>query len=221
MMIRFGVSYSGESGGSGSSLKTSSTAPPIQPRLERAAQGQLVDQPAAGDVDQPGALAHRPAAGRRRSCRPSRRSAARPPPRCRCRRSSSSSWSKPKQLDVGAPPRPRSGWRRVARMRRPERLEQARDLGADAAVADDPDRQAAQLAAAQRLPGPLALQLEQLRQAAGDGQAHHHHVLGDRPAEDAAGVRDRSGRARGRRAWRRGRPRPRTSGSSPAAVRDR
>ena len=51
------MSYRGESGGSGSSVKTSSTAPAIQ-LASSARQSQLVDQPAARDVDQPGALAH-------------------------------------------------------------------------------------------------------------------------------------------------------------------
>ena len=71
-----------------------------------------------------------------------------------------------------------------------ERLEQAGDLRADAPVADDPDRQLGELPPAQRLPGPLALELEELRKPSGDGQRHHHDVLGDRLAEDAAGVRD-------------------------------
>ena len=72
-----------------------------------------------------------------------------------------------------------------------------------------PDRHAdgevGQLVASKRLPGPLALELEQLRQPPADGQDHHQHVFGDRarentpralvmsrPRSTAAGVRTRS-----------------------------
>ena len=106
---------------------------------------------------------------RRRSCRPSPRSAARPPPRRRCRpaprragRSRRAGHWRSAGPALGMAPGGQDG--------RAERLQQTRDLGADAAVADDPHRQAAQLAAAQRLPRPLALQLQQLGQPAGDGQ---------------------------------------------------
>ena len=44
-----------------------------------------------------------------------------------------------------------------------------------------PDRHVAQLRALERLPRPLALELEELRQPAADRQDHHQHVLGDRP----------------------------------------
>ena len=47
-----------------------------------------------------------------------------------------------------------------------------------------------QLAGRQRLPGALALQLEELGQPPHDGQDHHQRVLGDGLAEDAAGVGD-------------------------------
>ncbi len=44
--------------------------------------------------------------------------------------------------------------------------------------------------ALQRLPRPLRRQLQELGQAAVHGEDHHQDVLGDRPAEDAAPVRD-------------------------------
>ena len=44
--------------------------------------------------------------------------------------------------------------------------------------------------ALERLPRPLALELEELGQPAADRQDHHQDVLGDRAREDAAGVRD-------------------------------
>ena len=70
----------------------------------------------------------------------------------------------------------------------------------DRAEPDDADRHVAQLAALERLPGPLALELEQLRQPPADREDHHQHVLGDRPREDAARVRDdEAALARGRR----------------------
>ena len=62
------------------------------------------------------------------------------------------------------------------------------DRPPDRAEADDAHGHVAQLGALERLPGPLALELEELGQAPADGQDHHHHVLGDRPAEDAPGV---------------------------------
>ena len=46
------------------------------------------------------------------------------------------------------------------------------------------------ISALQRLPRPLALELEQLRQPPADRQDHHQDVLGDGAAEDAAGIRD-------------------------------
>jgi hypothetical protein len=70
-----------------------------------------------------------------------------------------------------------------------ERAQEPCQLLADAAVADDPDRQLGQLPPAKRLPGALALELQELREAARDGQRHHDHVLRDRAAEDAARVR--------------------------------
>ncbi len=73
---------------------------------------------------------------------------------------------------LGVPPRRENA--------RPERRQQARDLVADAAKADDANRQIAQLATAQRLPCPFALKLKELRQSTGDGEKHHHHVFGDR-----------------------------------------
>ena len=57
---------------------------------------------------------------------------------------------------------------------------QRRHRPADRAEADDPDRDVAHLARLERLPGPLALELEQLGQVPRDGQDHDHHVLGDR-----------------------------------------
>ena len=44
--------------------------------------------------------------------------------------------------------------------------------------------------ALERLPRPLPLELEQLRQPAATRQDHHQHVLGDRAAEHAARVGD-------------------------------
>ena len=70
-----------------------------------------------------------------------------------------------------------------------ERRRETGDRLADRAETDDADGHVAQLGALQRLPGPLALELEQLGQPATDGQDHHQDVLGDRVAEDAAGVR--------------------------------
>ena len=112
-------------------------------------------------------------------------------------RSTSSRSVEPEQLDVRRVARAALGMPAGGEDAAAERREQAGQLDADAAVADDPDRQLGQLAAAQRLPRPLALELQQLRQPPGDRQRHHHHVLGDRPAEDAARVRHQSGRARG------------------------
>ncbi len=56
-----------------------------------------------------------------------------------------------------------------------------------------------QLASRQRLPGALALQLQELGQPAHDGQDHHQRVLGDGLAEDAAGVGDGQAAAGGLR----------------------
>ena len=72
----------------------------------------------------------------------------------------------------------------------PERDSQACHGPTDGAEPDDADRDLAQLARRQRLPGALALQLHELRQPPHDGQDHHHRVLGDGLAEDAAGVGD-------------------------------
>ena len=77
----------------------------------------------------------------------------------------------------------------------------------------------------QRLPGPLALQLQQLGQPTDDGQHHHQHVLGDGLGEDAARVGDDQAPTggRGRRALA---PRPQSrsgpsagAGSAPGAGR--
>ena len=51
----------------------------------------------------------------------------------------------------------------------------------------------------ERLPRPLALQLEEAGQLPSDGQDHHHHVLGDGAGEDASGVRDDDAALAGRR----------------------
>ena len=71
---------------------------------------------------------------------------------------------------------------------RAERGGEARHGPPERAVAHDPDRQLAELAALQRLPRPLALQLQELRQVPADRQDHEQDVLRDRAREHAAGV---------------------------------
>ena len=161
-------------------------------RLERPPQGELVDEPAAGDVDEPGVLAHlgqllradepRGVVGQRRG---DDDDVAGPQHLAKVLEA--------EQLDALGAAVGMAARRQDAA---PERQEQAGDLRADAPVADDPDRELGELPAAQRLPGPLALELEELRKPSGDGQRHHHDVLGDRLAEDAAGVRDVRPRSR-------------------------
>jgi hypothetical protein len=65
---------------------------------------------------------------------------------------------------------------------------QGADRPPDRPQPDDADGHVAQLRALERLPRPLALQLEELREPARHAQDHHQHVLGDGPAEHAAGV---------------------------------
>ena len=81
-----------------------------------------------------------------------------------------------------------------------ERQGQAGHVAADGAEADDADGDLAHLACRQRLPGALALQLDELRQPAHHRQDHHHRVLGDGLAEDATGVGDGQAALRPRRA---------------------
>ena len=110
------------------------------------------------------------------------------------RPSSSSAW-------LGAASR--SPRRRTATTRQPNAVASAPTARPIEPEPDDPDRHVAQLGALERLPRPLALELEQLGQPPADGQDHHQDVLGDRPAEDAAGVGDDDAaleRGRGQRA---------------------
>ena len=71
-----------------------------------------------------------------------------------------------------------------------ERGRERPDRPADRAEPDDADGHVAQLGALERLPRPLALQLEELREPPADREDHHQDVLGDRPAEHAARVGD-------------------------------
>jgi len=65
---------------------------------------------------------------------------------------------------------PALGLRRMATIRGPNGRAQRRNLAADAAQADQADRRLGQLSGLERLPGSLALQLEQLRQPPAYGQ---------------------------------------------------
>ena len=141
----------------------------------------------------------------RRTCPPSRASAA----RARTMKSDSASSS-------GSDPARRAdpGGARTERCRRHRR--RGRSRAAPAGVGDGASRSrgsrtsrqaprragqcdprptmpmvsVAQLAALERLPRPLALQLEELGQPPADREDHHQHVLRDRVAEHAASVGD-------------------------------
>ena len=217
VMMTFGVRYSGESGAERLLAEDVEHRAADPARLQRAAQRQLVDEAAAGDVDEPRVLAHlrqllrtdEPGGlvGQRRGDDDDVAGAQHV-----------AQLVEPEQLDAGSLARTALGMSACREDAAAERREEARDLLADAAIADDADGQLAQLAAAERLPRPLALELEELRQPSRDGQRHHHDVLGDRAAEDAAGVRDHQAALAHRRASRCGRPRRTPSGSSAAAA---
>ena len=171
----------------------SRTAPPSGAVAQRAEQRPLVDEPAAGDVDEPRAgLDHAPSvssliissvSGVSGAARTMKSDSA----------SSSGSVSGPADpVEHHLAERPLVVARRARRLvpgvgppadrddPAAERGRERADGPPDRPEPDDADGHVAQLRALERLPGPLALELEELRQPAADGQDHHQHVLGDR-----------------------------------------